>query len=292
MKKLLLAGVGVAAWAAAPVFAADLPPAAPAVAPVVAPAAWSWTGFYIGGNAGYSWGRADTSGAVVLTASVNGVPFGPLLSPQSAGGANSVNGLLAGGQAGFNWQSGPLVLGVEADIQSTGQRGSNAFCTNGGSGACPAIVGFPPFGFSPFTLNVDEKLAWFGTARGRIGAGGDRFLFYVTGGGAVGEINADYVAAGPLGPAPPSVATSATYTKLGWVVGGGVEAHLTDNWTAKLEYLYMDLGSFSQTLVATGSIGTAVATGTTTFNSHLTDSIVRVGLNYKFGWGEPVVARY
>jgi outer membrane immunogenic protein len=291
MKKLLLAGVGAAVLAAAPVRAADLP-AAPVAAPVVAPAAWSWTGFHIGGNGGYSWGSSDANGAVTLAASVNGVPFGPLLTPQTAGGANSVNGWIAGGQAGFNWQTGALVLGIEADIQSTGQRGSNVFCTNVLAGACPAIVGFPLFGFSPFTLNVDEKLAWFGTARARIGAGGDRFLFYLTGGAAVGEIKADYMAAGPFAPAPASVSASTNFTKVGWVVGGGVEARVADNWTVKLEYLHMDLGSYSNTLTATGSIGAAVATATTTFSSRLTDDIVRVGLNYKFWWADPVVARY
>ena len=105
MKKLLLAGVGAAVLAAAPVRAADLP-AAPVAAPVVAPAAWSWTGFYIGGNGGYSWGSSDANGAVTLAASVNGVPFGPLLTPQTAGGANSVNGWIAGGQQGHLQREG------------------------------------------------------------------------------------------------------------------------------------------------------------------------------------------
>jgi len=288
MKRLVLA-VGAALVAAAPTFAADLPPA-PVAAPVVAPAPWSWTGFYIGGNAGYSWGDSDATGTVALAVSVGGVPFTALTSPQSAAGTNSVNGLIGGGQAGFNWQTGALVLGVEADIQASGQRGSNAFCTNGGGNACPA--GPFAFGTAPFLLGVDEKLQWFGTARGRIGAGGDRFLFYVTGGVAVGEINADYASAGTLIPAPASVAGSASFTKVGWVVGVGVEARLVDNWTAKLEYLYMDLGSFTDTLTASGSLASVTSTVTTTFSSRLTDSIVRVGLNYKFGWAEPVVARY
>jgi outer membrane immunogenic protein len=290
MRKLLLAGVGAAVVATAPALAADLP-AAPVVAPVVAPAPWSWTGFYIGGNGGYSWGNAVANGNVGLALFVNGVPFNglPLQTPQSAGGTNSVNGWLYGGQAGFNWQTGALVVGIEADIQATGQRGSNAFCTNGAS-VCPP----GPFlaGTAPFMLTVNQKLDWFGTGRARIGAGGDRFLFYVTGGAAVGEIKADYISAGTLFFAPPSVSASASVKRVGWVVGGGVEAHLTDNLTAKLEYLYMDLGSFADTLIASGSQGTATATVTTSFTSRFTDSIVRVGLNYKFGWAEPVVARY
>jgi outer membrane immunogenic protein len=290
MRKLLLAGVGAAVVAAAPALAADLP-AAPVAVPVVAPAPWSWTGFYVGGNAGYSWGNADATGTVALAVSVNGVPFTSLLTPQSAGGTNSVNGWLGGGQAGFNWQSGALVVGIEADIQATGQSGSNTFCSNG-STTCPA--GPFLFGTAPFMLTVDQKLIWFGTARGRIGAGGDRFLFYVTGGAAVGEIKADYVSFGSLAPTalPAGVAGSANFTKVGWVVGGGVEARLIGNWTAKLEYLYMDLGSFSDAVTVSGSALPVTSTVTTAFTSRLTDSIVRVGLNYKFGWDQPVVARY
>jgi outer membrane immunogenic protein len=290
MRKLLLAGVGAAVVAAAPALAADLP-AAPVAAPVVAPAPWSWTGFYVGGNGGYSWGNADANGNVAVAVSVNGIPFTTnVRTPQSAGGTDSVNGWLGGGQAGFNWQTGALVVGIEADIQATGQRGSNTFCTNGAT-TCPA--GPFLFGTAPFQLTVDQKLAWFGTARGRIGAGGDRFLFYVTGGAAVGEIKADDASVGSLAPLPvPAALGSANYTKVGWVVGFGVEARLIDNWTAKLEYLYTDLGSFNDTLTTSGSLGTATSTVTTAFNSRLTDSIVRVGLNYKFGWAEPVVTRY
>jgi outer membrane immunogenic protein len=288
MRKLLFAGVAAAALAASPALAADLP--AP---PVVTPA-WSWTGFYVGANGGYSWGSSDTGGVVTLGLFVNGAPFNGLhlITPQPGFGANSVNGWLGGGQAGFNWQTGALVVGVEGDVQGTGQQGSNVFCSNGLSGACPPLTTPVAPGTAPFTLTVDEKLAWFGTARGRIGAAGDRFLFYLTGGVAFGEIKSDYASAGTLFFAPPSVAASASVTKVGWVVGGGVEAHLTDNLTAKLEYLYMDLGTFSDTLIASGSQGVATATVTTAFASHLTDNIVRVGLNYKFGWAAPVVAKY
>jgi outer membrane immunogenic protein len=289
MRKLWLAGVGAAVLAVAPVRAADLP-AAPVAAPVV-PAPWSWTGFYVGGNGGYSWGDTDVTGNVGLALFVNGVPFAgvPLRTPQSAGGTNSNNGWLGGGQAGFNWQTGAFVLGIEADLQATDETGANAFCTNGAS-VCPA----GPFtnGTAPFMLNVDDKLMWFGTARGRVGAGGDRFLFYVTGGVAVGEIRAEHMSAGPLFFAPPSVSASADFTRTGWVLGGGVEAHLVDNWTAKIEYLYMDLGTFTDTLTATGTQGVDTATVTTSFTSRVTDSVIRIGLNYKFGWGEPVVARY
>jgi outer membrane immunogenic protein len=217
MRKLLLAGVGAAVLAAGPVFAADLP-APPAVVP-----AWSWSGFYIGANGGYSYGSSDTAGVVALGLFVNGVPFHgvPLVTPQTGYVSSSVNGLLGGGQAGFNWQYGPLVVGLEGDIQASGQQGSNVFCSNGLIGPCPALTTPVAPGTAPFTLGVDEKLAWFGTARGRVGAAGDRFLFYLTGGVAVGGIKSDYGSAGTLFFAPPSVVGSASATKVGWVAGGG-----------------------------------------------------------------------
>jgi outer membrane immunogenic protein len=287
MRKLSLACVGAAVLAAGPALAADLPV-------VVAAPTWSWTGFYIGGNGGYSWGGTDTGGTASLGLFVNGVPFTgfPLRTPQPGFAATSVNGWLGGGQAGFNWQTGALVLGAEADIQASGQQGSNTFCTNGLIGPCPTLTTPVAPGTAPFTLTVDQQLAWFGTGRGRIGAGGDHFLFYLTGGAAFGEIKSDYRSAGTLFFAPPAVTGTTSVTRVGWVVGGGVEAHITDNLTAKLEYLYMDLGSFTDTLIASGSQAGATATVTTAFASRFTDNIVRVGLNYKFGWPTPVVAKY
>ena len=81
-----------------------------------------------------------------------------------------------------------------------------------------------------------------------------------------------------------SVVLNTNAIRLGWTVGGGVEAAIRDGWTAKIEYLYIDLGSVANTLVGIAPI-TPIAT-----RSHVTDNIVRVGVNYR--WGGPNVTRY
>jgi outer membrane immunogenic protein len=305
MKKLLLGTIAILSLAgAASALAADLP--APVYkAPVMAPVlAYDWTGFYIGANAGYSWGQGNTdfsettSGTTVVqvfrTAGPNLISTvtTPIAAVTGAGSDRAnINGWLAGGQAGYNWQRGTWVFGLEGDFQGTGQRGTSTICLTAG---CPigSIFG-----------SASYKLPWFATGRGRVGVTWDRALFYVTGGLAVAEVETDY--AGGLGGGP--IATMTTNpTRLGYAVGGGVEGALGNNWTAKLEALYMDFGSFDTAFAgvtnttvtnalntpATGfnTVTTTTATTTGNFHSHVSDFIVRVGLNYRFGG--PVVANY
>jgi outer membrane immunogenic protein len=131
--------------------AADIQRPAPVYkAPIMTPVrVYDWSGFYVGGNVGYGFGRQDTS--------LSG--FGGL-------GSANVDGLIGGGQIGYNWQLNNLVLGVEADFQGSGQRG------DGG------VAG---------VANYTSKLDWFGTVRGRVGYAFDRWLPYVTGGYAYGH---------------------------------------------------------------------------------------------------------
>jgi outer membrane immunogenic protein len=130
------------------------------------------------------------------------------------------------------------------------------------------------------------KLDWFGTARGRIGyLPAERVMLYATGGLAYANLS------GSSWTLPMDIGTWSQLSP-GWTVGAGVEAALGDNWSVKFEYLYMDIGS------AGGSSATVVVTGagaSTTgyvFNTKFTDSIARVGLNYRFGGPAAVVARY
>jgi outer membrane immunogenic protein len=291
----------------APAIAADLPVKAPVYkAPVVAPEVFSWTGFYIGGNLGYSWGRGETdftettsgtaSSQVFRTAGPT--PVGPptvvTLATVTATGSDRahLNGVIGGGQVGYNWQSGSFVGGIEADLQATGERGDTTICITAG---CP-VGGI--FGSASY------KLPWLATLRGRVGVTvTPRVLLYATGGLAVGEIDSTF--AGGVGGTPIASLSSNT-TRAGFVVGGGVEGALDNNWSAKLEALYVDLGSFDTTFAGvtntsvTNALNTpqldfnTVTTTTTTtsgsFHSHISDLIVRVGLNYRFGG--PVVAKY
>jgi outer membrane immunogenic protein len=303
---------------AAPAFAADLPVYK---APIVAPVVFSWTGFYVGGNVGYSWGRASTDQTDLTTTTTTTRLFrgttppaneiiGPSIFTQIAGvfpqvttataltgtsGSTNVNGFIGGGQAGFNYQSGVWVWGFETDLQWSGERGSFNTCD---------IAGCPPgstFG------SASTRLNWYGTARGRVGwVPTQRVLLYATGGLAYGGISSDYVS-GINGNV--LTATSASTTRVGWTVGAGAEAALDNRWSVKAEYLYMDFGSFGTALG--GAVGaatttttllapfgptltaTSISTVSAQVNTRFTDHVFRVGVNYRFGVVDaPVTTKY
>jgi outer membrane immunogenic protein len=248
---------------------------------------WNWTGFYIGGNAGYSWGRADSTLSYFNT--VTGAAIVP--PPGSVTGARfDMDGAIAGGQVGYNWQNGSWVWGIEADAQWSDEKGrANLLCsaTLIGGPCLPGLT-FLPAGVTGTNVALDQSLEWFGTARLRGGwLATPRTLLYVTGGLAYGEIKTTATLSGAT---PAGVLISSTSSnsdiRVGWTVGAGIEGMITQNWTAKLEYLYMDLGSFSggtYTLAPLSVIGARV-------DSDFRDHILRAGINYKFGG--PVVAKY
>ncbi len=264
--------------------AADLPVRTYTKAPIVVDPVYNWTGFYVGANLGWSFGRSRTD------VTIAGAPF--------ASTSQRMDGILGGLQAGYNWQSGRAVFGLETDIQATAQKASSSLtdfipgtpgtpaipCIFAGQFGCqegtgiPAVPGIPAV---TAVLTYQNKLPWFGTFRGRLGfTPADRWLLYVTGGLAYGEVTTSET----LNVNGANVAFSTDRTKLGWTVGGGVEAALWGNWTGKLEYLYIDFGTVNNTLIGIAPI-TPIVT-----SSHVTDQIVRVGLNYRFGG--PVVGRY
>lgn len=172
--------------------------------------AYSWAGPYLGANVGYNWG---------------GVSFD----------AAKPSGISGGVQAGYNWQSGPLVFGLEGDLQ-----------------ASSASDTFAAWKFSN---------PWFGTLRGRVGYAFGNVLFYGTGGLAFGTLSAANFGA------------SESHVSPGWTVGGGAEFGLTRNWSAKIEYLYLNLAddTFATSRLPHG----------------LESSVVRIGVNYRFDWGMP-----
>jgi outer membrane immunogenic protein len=230
--------------------AADLPARMYTKAPPV-PLMYNWTGFYGGFNVGGSWGHQDVS---------FNTPAGSLQN------SNSLNGVIGGGQIGYNWQFGsPWVFGLEADIQGSGQRSDGAF-------AVPAVGGPLALVIPGTNLTYRDKLDWFGTVRGRIGyAIGDqgRWLPYITGGLAYGhsELN------GGGNVAATAVGFTSSTTNVGWTIGAGLEWAFADKWSAKVEYLYMDLGT-GPTIPLTAV--TSITTG------RMTDNIGRFGINYHF----------
>lgn len=255
--------------------AADLPvKAGPAAVAEVS----SWSGFYVGGNAGYDWGRAAYNG--VLGAPAPFLPIDVAAISTASSPRLQPNGFTGGGQAGYNWQAGGAVFGVEADIQSFRLRASTT-ATLPFPSTLPGGLAGPPTAFFTTTSSVTSD--WLFTARDRIGWANDHWLLYATGGLAVTKVSTNQNLALL---APFVFNASASDTRVGWTVGAGFEYMVSRNWSVKGEYLYLDFG----TLNGTGVLTPAFAGLTLNNSTRLTANIARVGVNYHFGG--PVVARY
>jgi outer membrane immunogenic protein len=274
MKRIVIGMAAAMSLFATGALAADLAARPYVKAPPPIVAVYNWTGFYIGGNIGYSWGRSRDDSTVT-----NGVGTALFASSDRA----NMDGVIGGGQIGYNWQMQNWVWGLEADIQGSDQKGSRTF-------TCPIGVCTPTFGvFAVFPgpavpVTLDQKLTWFGTVRGRVGIlATPTVLLYGTGGLAYGDVKTTET----IGAA--AAVFSNTDLRVGYTVGAGVEGVISGNWTAKLEYLWVDLGrtkgSFATVVPALGG-----GNLTTNYSSRITDNILRVGVNYKFGG--PVIAKY
>ena len=190
-----------------------------------------WEGFYAGLNAGGLWQTTNTS----------------ITENNTFGGFNGQGGgFIGGAQAGYNYLVGPVLLGGEVDFQ--------------GSTLTQSISG----GAGPSFIGATSAIPWFSTFRGRAGYPLGSFMPYVTGGAVWGHqsLSGFDSISGPF---------SASNNFWTWTVGGGVEGKLTDQWSAKLEYLYL------------GTPDTPLSTpATTSINEHSVGNLLRVGLNYKF----------
>jgi opacity protein-like surface antigen len=230
-------------------------------------AVWTWTGFYIGANAGYVWGRFRTD--TVFTDATFGTPVGPALT--SSNSSSGVNRGFVGGTSGYNWQLGMWLAGLETDLVFSHQRARTAVACD--PMICnPAIPGLD----TPVSTDVSHNLDWFGTVRGRLGVlVTPDVVAYGTGGFVYGEIEHHGVIS------PISVGNQYFIdrtTRAGWAAGAGIEARLGGNVTGKIEYLHMDFGRYSA--LAT-NIGNATPVNVV-FNSRISEDLVRLGLNYKF----------
>ncbi len=223
-----------------------------------APQVYRWTGFYLGGNLGYSWGNGDS------TYNDPGYPI-------SVSGSQTIDGVIGGGQIGYNWQANNRwVFGLEADFQGSGEKGSNGFarpnvdvCGDG----CLAVIGG----------TLESKILWFGTLRGRVGVLINPALWlYGTGGLTYGRISASGNIAESFTPASWSFGTSAN--KVGWTLGAGIEGAISHSrdWSWKLEYLFIDFGSVG------GNGRNPVSGSAYRWSTKVTDNILRVGVNHRF----------
>jgi outer membrane immunogenic protein len=226
MKRFLLTmGAGLMALSmASPSLAADLSRPVYKAPMYVAP--FSWTGFYVGINGGYGFGKSSWT-------NVGGTS-----------GDFDVKGPLVGGTLGYNLQTGAFVFGLEADADASWIKGSTTSAPVGCGGA-----------------GCETRNRYLATGRGRIGYAWDRFLPYITGGAAFGDIKATNPAGG-----------SVTKSKLGYVLGAGVEYAFLGPWSAKIEYNYVDLGK------VTCGVGTCIADTDVKFKAN----IIKAGVNYRF----------
>ncbi len=241
--------------------AADLPVKAPVMA-----APYNWTGFYAGLNAGGGWGRSVSSSIPTGTGYLSAVD---VVAIAAAGPSFDSSGFTGGVQAGYNWQTGSMVVGLESDFQ---------YFHMTGSGSSTRV--YPDFAPVTFTSTSSISTDWLWTIRPRVGWAMDKFLFYVTGGLAVTKLNGSWAFIDSFAPATESA--SASGTKAGWTVGGGVEAAVWSRWTVKAEYLYADFGSVSATSTNFASGGFPIPTRIFNQSVNLRTSIARVGLNYRF----------
>lgn len=241
----------------------------------------SWSGFYAGANLGGSIGHDRTDDSISLVPST--AASANVTNPVSGFSASSAPaGVLGGGQIGYNWQTANWVLGAEADWDLTSQRDR----VNRSSFIASTVV------VAPGTLSYsdEQKIRWLATLRGRLGVAQGGALWYVTGGLAGGQVQSNYTFQGVQFIGPGIFGTAATTAsgstnKWGWTAGGGVETMLpwTNNnrWSAKLEYLFVDLGTINNSFSVpiTGSPGVYNYTSSIRVQDH----IVRLGLNYRFG---------
>jgi outer membrane immunogenic protein len=286
----VLAGAAISFAASGFAFAADMSVKTPVKAPPPPPPpVYGWTGWYVGVNAGASFGNARTDFNVApVTTNIASIPI------PGFGAADRVypRGPIGGGQIGYNWQLSPIwVVGLEADLQGAVEKDS---------GAVTHFFDFPigpPGDLTGSTVtNYEAKIEWFGTARLRAGfLWGNGVLSYVTGGLAYGQVDIEGTSTvsgtGPGGSFPFAIThvIGHSNTNAGWVVGCGTEGPLAiPGWTWKVEGLYVDLGTLDATGVTSAVIFTptslpgGVTGGQVTTHTHFTDGILRVGLNYKF----------
>ena len=267
MKRLVIAA-SVAVLTTIPTLAADLPVRGPAMAPAPVFVAVGWSGFYAGVNAG--WVRGSFEHSATLD------PAYPLPAPEIDRVTRDLNrelskdGFTGGVQIGWNAQSGSLVYGVEADLNYVGLRANSGLLEFGAP--------VPPGNF----FESRSRSEWLATLRARLGFSTGAALFYVTGGLAAAELKSstllDFV--GGVG------AGARSTTQFGWAAGAGVEYKLTPNWSAKLEYLYADLGKHSYTTGPIVGFPTANTVQRVSYNTQM----VRLGLNYQFN--SPTAAVY
>src|SRR5262245_7714759 len=233
-------------------------------------AAYGWTGCYLGANAGWIGGAeriVTRPGPGQSIGPPSGLPPGDAALLTHSYSSQEAAGFTGGGQIGCNWQraGSAFVFGVEADLNGAGLSESRLAAYPG------LLLPDTAINVPAHSETVTKSLDWYSTLRGRAGLSWDRWLGYVTAGLAVGHLESSFEAS--LGP----FAGSDSRTRYGWVAGGGLEYALGKNWSAKVEYLYLDFGTYSYTVPHT-----VVDNRFSSVDVDAQEHVVRAGLNYRF----------
>ena len=280
-KTVLMSAIALGAMAVT-ASAADMPARGPAVAPApfLAPV-FTWTGFYVGVNAGAAWHGNDNCPGFYNYTSSTGV-IGNRVTAFAPACNTDHTAFTGGAQAGFNWQLGSVVYGLEGDVNWVGNDSKRGF----GNYTYSSIT---------YSLDGDPQSSVLGSIRGRLGWSFDRALLYVTGGAAFRNNSGNDViyAYNSSNVLVATYSANSDRNSVGWSLGGGLEWAFTNNVSFKLEYLHSafnrDNGVY---LTPTSSYSNYVFR-----NDHNSDSIdlVRFGINYRVGAPvapAPVLARY
>jgi opacity protein-like surface antigen len=239
-------------------------------APATAQTETSWTGFYVGANAGGVWSNSD------LTWTAHPADFPGHDAAIDAPGTGNIRsaGFTSGGQLGFNYQIKSILLGLEADYGYTALSGTRT------------ALAIPAFGpAEPIAESFDSD--FLATFRARLGVVNGSWLVYATGGAAAARVNFnDSIVFPALGSIN---AASANVIAAGWTAGGGVEWAFCSNWSVKAEYLHVDLGKESD---RSFSSAPPFVIPRIIHDHSLTEDLARVGLNYRFGPSNVVAAKY
>jgi outer membrane immunogenic protein len=257
MKKYLLGVVGLIALSA-PAFAADLPPAPVYKTPVMTPAYYDWSGFYVGLNAG-----GGSSHNCWDNVNALGVPTIPSVRE----GCHNATGGVAGGQIGFRWQSGAWVFGVEGQGDWASLRGNNASITGA------ALLGTP-------LLTNQTKIDAIGLLTGQIGYAWDAVLFYVKGGAAVTDARYNGLITGTN-----TLIDTARETRWGGAAGAGIEFGFAPNWSVGVEYDHLFMGNRNITFTFNGL-------GALSRIDRITQDVDMGTVRVNYRWGGPVIAKY
>jgi outer membrane immunogenic protein len=230
----------------------------------------NWGGYYIGVNAGYgigisNWSDPNNPGNSLI---------GGTTPPGTTTGDFNVSGALAGVTVGLNYQVNAIVFGIESDVDWSGMNGS----TTPANGFCNLPVSAAAVG-----ANCQTKLNWLGTARLRAGYATDRLFAYATAGAAFSNLQTGLTGLGLAG-SPPATGLLLGNLTFGWTAGAGIEFVLLEGWSAKAEYLFVNLGHVSCNVQTNCGIDSATFSGFTPANDEVSfkANIVRFGVNYKF----------